>query len=127
MSNISNADLINEKLKEIERLKAEIKSLKEPAGIAGGVKCGMWAAWRWDGKVGTRFYKAVGNCGQPWIDIRALCLLLYSYRYGLSPRQTKVNMLDERELNTARAMAEELVTIWNKYFEMEYGEREGSK
>ena len=126
---MTNEKLIQDKLEEIERLKAEIKKakariqeLKEPTSIAEGVSCGMWKGSHSNGKVNTFFYENVGGCEIPWNTVKDVCLLLFSYKYNLTPKKVKVSTLNSEEIKMATAMAEEIVAVWNKYFEKLYRE-----
>ena len=126
---MTNEKLIQDKLEEIERLKAEIKKakkriqeLKEPTSIAEGVNCGMWIGHHSNGKVDTFFYENVGGCEIPWNAVKDVCLLLFSYKYNLTPKKVKVSTLNSEEIKMATAMAEEIVSVWNKYFEKLYRE-----
>ena len=126
---MDNEKLIQDKLEEIERLKAEIKKakkriqeLKEPTSIAEGVSCGMWIGHHSDGEVHTTFCENVGGCEIPWNTVKDVCLLLFSYKYNLTPKKVKVRTLNSEEIKMATKMAEEIVTVWNKYFEKLYRE-----
>lgn len=128
---MTNEKLIQDKLEEIERLKAEIKKakkriqeLKEPTSIAEGVSCGMWLGWNFDGEVHKTFYENVGGCEIPWNAVKDVCLLLFSWKYNLTPKKVKVSTLNGDEIKMATAMAEEIVTVWNKYFKKLYVEGE---
>ena len=110
-------EIIKEKELEIERLKAELKELKQTS-IASSTENKMLYMIKFD----SNENKPVGiyqNYGGAWNHIRLACQSAFLYQFdskrykiGVTKKQEKMSS-EEREI--AVKMADEMIAIFNKY------------
>ena len=98
--------LIKEKEQEIKRLRAEIKSLRGPAGIASLTKNLLVTA---RGTHGGGMIPHNGN-SPDWTPILRVCLSAFRVSY--------VRDLAEEDMYVAAEMADEIIEVFNKYYKL---------
>lgn len=95
--------LIKEKEKEIARLKAEIKELRGPAGIASLTKNHLCTATWSDGSP-----RPNSASSEEWQAIKRVCMIAFGASY--------VRDLTPEMMQSVAKMADEIIDIFNKYY-----------
>ena len=96
---MTNKELIERKKAQIKALEEEIKNLRGPRGIASVMNENFAFATH-----------PIIYYGYEWGILRKLILMAF--------RVKKVNDLDEDQIYMAAEMADELLKVWNKYYEL---------
>ena len=115
--------LLKEKREQLEELKKEITKLnvKSIAALTTEPMLGIDGFFRNAGNAVWCEKKTDNPCKDGWKPIVQVCKELFRNRH-IGENLTEKAM-SKREIETAAKMADEIIKIWNKYFQNEYKER----
>lgn len=117
-------DLLEEKKKQLEKLKKEIKELESPTSISTFCNNRMiYPSREKDGSYTIKTYHCSG-AGE-WNEIKNLCMQLMRYKY--CPKKNDrlyVRDLSAGEVKLLASMGDEIIDIWNRYVRRVYQREE---
>lgn len=117
-------DLLEEKKKQLEKLKKEIKELEFPTSISTFCENRMiYPSREKDGSYTIKTYHCSG-AGE-WNEIKNLCMQLMRYKY--CPKKNDrlyVRDLSAGEVKLLASMGDEIIDIWNRYVRRVYQREE---
>ena len=112
-----NEELIRQKKEEIEKLKQEIKELRDNNTIKGLTTVPIYGVGYYDHIPND---KCIHMRNDSWEMIRKLCVHLHKDKYR-NLKHMKAESLTEDERRLSAKMADEIIEVWNKYLFEVYG------
>lgn len=120
-------ELIEEKKMEIEKIKAEIKELRGPIGLAQMVHNKMICfKYKWAGdhsecvRIGFDEREKIYRDSSLWNHIYHICFEVHRKEHA--DGNITFKRLSNREKAFSAKMADEIIDIWNKYVVRLYGD-----